>query len=471
MTIKCNRTRCVSGPAHPRAIPLAAMVLFGGASAWAQGAGTGAPGPTVDAGAAAPTVDAGAPAPTDDAGPPTPTDDAGPSTREDAGVSPHELEEIEAAVAAQAAKLGETLPSAASPVPTSSRSRASVLPDLSFVADAAFAWFSGDPMPAGAHDPKENGFALRQLEVAIQDSVDPYLRFDGFVVVTPSGVEIEELYATTLALPHSLQARAGLFLTRFGRLNASHPHAWSFVDQPFALGRVFGGEGNRGAGVELSWLAPLDHYTELVFSVTDANGEATARSFFGPERFEPKGPLDFQLTFAVKQFFELSDDWSLLVGVSAANGPNPTGHDNRTDVYGVDLFVKYRPLAAGAPTVVSFQTEWLYRRRQVPADVLQDANGYAELSWRFKRRWGTAARYEYGSPSYDAEFHRAVDYLDPFWLDHRHRVSANTTFWPTEFSRLRLQGAADVAAFRESPVLAIMLNLEFMVGAHGAHPY
>ena len=66
-------------------------------------------------------------------------------------------------------------------------------------------------------------------------------------------------YAAPL-LPHSLQARAGQFLTRFGRLNPTHPHTWDLVDQPFALGRVFGSEGNRGAGVELSWLTPLSWY-------------------------------------------------------------------------------------------------------------------------------------------------------------------------------------------------------------------
>ena len=56
------------------------------------------------------------------------------------------------------------------------------------------------------------------------------------------GVEVEEAYLTTLALPANLQVRASQFLTRFGRLNSTHPHAWDFTDQPLVNGRFFGGE-------------------------------------------------------------------------------------------------------------------------------------------------------------------------------------------------------------------------------------
>ena len=55
--------------------------------------------------------------------------------------------------------------------------------------------------------------------------VDPYFRFDSNLVFSQFGVEIEEAYATTLDLPANLQVRAGQFLTRFGRINATHPHA------------------------------------------------------------------------------------------------------------------------------------------------------------------------------------------------------------------------------------------------------
>ncbi|MHB8877328.1 MAG: zinc-regulated TonB-dependent outer membrane receptor, partial [Myxococcaceae bacterium] len=348
----------------------------------------------------------------------------------------------------------------------------SLNPDLSFILDVALAGFSQDePLQSGGHDPTKNGFNLQQLELSIGAAVDPYLRFDSNVVFSQLGVEIEEAYGTTLTLPYGLQARAGQFLTRFGRLNNTHPHAWDFIDQPFAVGKVFGGEGNRGLGLEASWLTPLPWYVEVLGSATDATGEATARSFFGATDLGVRSPLDLQLTGAVKQFFALSDPLSLAAGVSYANGPNPTGHRNRSEVYGADLYLKYRPLEGGDPTIVALQAEVFYRRRQVPGEVLADVQGYGYLFWRFDLRWATAVRYEYGSAAYGRDGRPGADPLDPEWSSDRHRVSANATFWPTEFSRLRLQGSADFATFRDAPTYAAFLAFELVVGAHGAHRF
>jgi hypothetical protein len=400
-----------------------------------------------------------------DAGPPGDVDAAPPE------LTPEEQAELEKALAADAAALAQSKPAEAAT--TGGAIFQTLNPDISFITDVALAWFSDDePMQGGGHDPSKNGFTLQQLEMAIGKSVDPYFRFDSNVVFSQFGVEVEEAYATSLAFPWNLQLRAGQFLTRFGRLNSTHPHAWDFVDQPFALSRVFGGEGNRGLGAELSYLTPLPWYVEIVGSVTDAAGEATARSFFGGEDLGVSTPLDFQFTLAVKQFFDLSANGSLFFGLSMATGPNPTGHDNRSEVYGTDLYLKYRPITYGSYTIVALQTEWFYRRRQIPNDVLQDVSGYAYLFWRFARRWGTALRYEYGGPALNIDGARSPDdYLDPFWTDHRQRVSANVTFWPTEFSRVRFQASVDHAGWREDPIFAAFMTLEFSVGAHGAHKF
>jgi hypothetical protein len=276
---------------------------------------------------------------------------------------------------------------------------ASMNPDISLVTDVALAAFtSEEPRQTGAHDPRRDGFNLQQFELSLSKAVDPYFRFDSHVVFSQFGVEIEEAYATTLSLPANLQARAGQFLTRLGRLNPTHPHAWDFVDQPFVLGRLFGGEGNRGLGVELSWLAPLPWYVELLGSLTDAAGEATARSFYGREDLGVRSPADLQATAAARQFFALHDDLSLAWGLSGAFGPNPTGYHNRTDIFASDLYLKYRPITGASHTVIALQAEWFYRRRQIPGDVLRDHGGYAYVSWRFAQRWAppsatsTAAR-------------------------------------------------------------------------------
>ncbi|MCI0569201.1 MAG: zinc-regulated TonB-dependent outer membrane receptor [Myxococcaceae bacterium] len=346
--------------------------------------------------------------------------------------------------------------------------------DISFVLDAAGAVFSDkQPLQTGGHDPQKNGFTLQQLELSLGAAVDPFLRFDGNIVFSQFGVEIEEAYATSLGIPGGLQLRGGQFLTRFGRLNNTHPHAWDFVDQPFMVGRVFGGEGNRGLGLEASWLLPLPWSVELVGSATDATGEATARSFFGPDPARVVGPLDVQLTGAVKQFFELSDDVALLWGLSAATGPNASGFGTRSDVYGTDLFLKWRPLSgAGQEQSLTLQVEGLYRRRQIAQDLLLDGGGYAQAVWRFTRQWATGVRYELGTPAVRLEGGAVVlDPLDPEWTKARQRVSANLTFWPTEFSRFRLQGAVDAPGWRPNPIYSVFLAGEIVVGAHGSHPF
>ncbi len=383
-------------------------------------------------------------------------------------LSPEEQAAIEAALAADAAASAASAPPPAPP-PISLQS---LNPDIAFIGDVAFAYFSADePLQTGGHDPTANGFSLQQLELSVSKSVDPYFRFDSNIVFSLYGVEIEEVYATTLALPGRFQVRAGQFLTRFGRVNNSHPHAWDFVDQAFPVGRVFGGEGNRGLGVEASWLAPTPWFVEVVGSATGAAGESTARSFYGAQDLGFETPMDLQGTFAVKQFFPLSDAWSLSWGLSAASGPNPTGLGNRTAVYGTDVYLRYRPVTAGAFTIVSLQSEWFYRRRQVPGDVWADLNGYTQASWRFAPRWGAAARWEYGAPARGLDGEVVDDTLDPAWTADRHRLSTSLTFWPTEFSRLRLQGASDLVGWRESPDWSAMLAFEFNVGAHGAHAF
>ncbi len=220
-----------------------------------------------------------------------------------------------AAPAAEAAPPAETAPATtvapptptpADPVPAAAAApSASLNPDLSLIADVAGAWFSRKaPLQSGEHDPRANGFVLQQLELAASAAVDPYFRFDSFIVFRlprpgggEGGVEIEEVTATTTALPGNLQLRVGQFLTRFGRFNPTHPHAWDFVDQPFMIGRLFGADGNRGLGVELTYQAPQPWFVELIGSVTHDASVA----------------LDdwrqVQATLALRQFFALSDDW------------------------------------------------------------------------------------------------------------------------------------------------------------------
>lgn len=379
------------------------------------------------------------------------------------------LEELEKAMAADEAAQDKTTPSIGSSAVGAIQS---MNPDLALIGDFAAAWFSQkENLESGGHDPNKTGFNLQQLELSVGGTVDAYFRFDANIVFSQFGVEVEEAYATTLALPARLQVRAGQFLTRFGRVNPTHPHTWDFTDQMFAVGRYFGGEGNRGLGVESSILMPLPWYVELVGSMTEAGGESTARSFYGATDLGAQDMDDFQYTPSLKQFFPLGSDLSLMWGLSLATGPNPTGRENRSEVYGSDFYLKYRPVSRESHQIVSLQGEWMYRRYQVPDDVIADQSGYAYLFWRFAQRWAVAGRYEFGSPSTNTDGDEVADPVDPTWLGERTRVAGNVTFWPTEFSRLRLQYGRDMAEWLPENIDMVFLALEVSIGAHGAHSF
>ena len=383
-------------------------------------------------------------------------------------LSPAEMAEIQRALGVdRAAAPPPPAPPPSIPVPNVvARAVAAMNPAISFIADFALAAFSSDNRQIGGHDPYQNGFNLQALEMSASADVDPYFRFDAHIVFGHDGVEVEEAYATTHALPGNLQVRAGQFLTRFGRINASHPHTWDFVDQPLVIGKMMGGDGNRGLGAEISWLTPLPWYTELVVSESQAGGASTAASFFGPDDLGVKNLADLETTIAVKQFHALSPDWSLAMGLSAALGPNPTFRGAESVVVGGDLYLKYRPITRQSATVVSLTAEVLSRRRETVHGILADSGLYAQLVWRFAERWTTGARYDFVTGV-------RGDYIaaDQDWVSARHRATADLTFYPTEFSRLRVQGSADVPTWLSTPIYAAFLALEVAVGAHGAHAF
>jgi len=376
--------------------------------------------------------------------------------------SPEELKALEASLAADASS-ARTASAPASGVPSGGAVAAGPALDLALILDVAGAWFS-DPAPVqgGGHDPSGTGFTFQQLELSAGASVDPFLRFDSNLVFTAFGVEVEEAYATTTALPAGLQVRAGQFLTRFGRVNSTHPHAWAFLDQTLMVGRMFGSEGNRGLGAEVSWLTPLPWFVELTASGIEGGGECCAQSHATPEALAIETPLDLVATATLDQFFALSPSLSLLWGLSFQTGPNATGQDHRTDLYGTDLLLRWKPVGDPNRLSMNWESEWVHRRAQAPRVLLSDDAGYTQLVGQWTPEWESGLRAEYASaaPS-DALATQGV----------RRRLSAQATYAPSHFSRLRLQLNADDVPALTDPVLGVMLGLEVITGSHGSHAY
>ncbi len=377
--------------------------------------------------------------------------------------------ELQRALARDAGTAGPATTAAAVPVAAAYSSPAAagwqtILPDISLILDTALAAFVGAPRQTGAHDPAQRGFNLQQLEMHLESSVDPYLELQANLVFSQFGVEVEEAYGRTLAAPLGLQLRMGQFLARAGRSNPTHPHAWHFADQALVNGKFFGSEGQRGLGAEVSWLAPLPWVVELIAAAAMPNGACCARSFGGGQAISVGGARDLALNLRLEQFFDLSPRASLLVGVGGLAGPNSTGFWNRTEIAIADVMFRWRDQGDAQRRAFTLQIEMMGRRRQVPDRLLQDAGVTASAVARLALRWEAGLRFEHVLGVAD-------DPLDPSWTADRTRSTAQVTFYPSHFSRLRAQASWDRRPAEARDGFAAFLAFEALIGAHGAHSY
>ena len=388
-----------------------------------------------------------------------------------------------------------------------------------------------EELQLGGHDPNQRGFSVQNVELVLSGAVDPYFRGQGNVAffIDSEGetqVELEEAFLESLSLPANLQLRAGQYLTEFGRHNPTHPHAWSFVDAPLVNARFLGPDGLRNPGARLSWLAPTPFYSELFLSVQNSHGE-TASGFrsaghaHGGEE-EEELPFAFRhpdndrgfhhvddLLFAPRyaMSFDLTENQVLLLGASAAFGPNASGAEGETEtqIYGADVTWKWKsPRHTGGFPFVTFQSEAMLRKYEVgrfdwdededgapsegevvddatglpavlPGETLTDYGFYTQVLYGFRKGWVAGLRGDYITGD-RAGYERMGLSLDgePLGRDperaERWRISPNLTWYPTEYSKFRLQYNYDKRA-EIGDDHSVWLQFEFLLGAHAAHKF
>ena len=345
----------------------------------------------------------------------------------------------------------------------------------------------------GDHDPQQRGFNGRNIELAFDGAVDPY--FEGFANIVfkldndnETSVEVEEAFMQTTSLPFNLQLKGGQFFAAFGRLNPTHPHTWDFADTPLVNGLFLGPDGLRGVGAQASWTLPLPWYSQLIFASQNGRG-STGFSFRNPgdngmffDRIttdrEARGLQDFVWIPRFENSFNLSETQTVLAGVSGAFGSNETGANSRTQIYGADLLYKCKSARAeGGFPFVKWQTEFMYRRFEAGfgandsfpvAETFHDWGLYSQVLWGFKKGWVVGIRGDYVHM-------QNSDFTDDLDRQSRSRISANLTWYPTEFSKLRLQYNHDFLEenffLSERQVDSLFLQFEFILGSHGAHKF
>jgi hypothetical protein len=318
----------------------------------------------------------------------------------------------------------------------------------------------GNFLAVGGQNAVENlpSASLRESELGLQAVVDPYARADFFISFGEHNVSVEEGYLTFTSLPGDLLVKVGRMRVSFGKVNTMHLHVMPWPDEPLPVVNLLGGEeGWVGTGASVAKLLPLpgDIFSELTLQV------------FGDE---PDGPFVATKRSAVaynghyRVFADLSDSTNLDLGLSYGLGPNGTNPDAKTALGAVDATLRWKPLVKGNYRSAIVRGEYFRSRREQSGGTVSAGGWFLSGEYQLAKRWWVGVRGEAAQRADNA----AVKDTG---------TAATLTFWPSEFSQLRAElrqrryggpNSVSAAAYTANEVL---LQLQFAIGAHGAHPF
>jgi hypothetical protein len=317
----------------------------------------------------------------------------------------------------------------------------------------------GNALGFVGHNPVDNqpSLQLKESEIGLTAIVDPYARADFFVSFgSQSGdVGIEEGFITFLTLPGDFIVKAGKFKAAFGKVNTEHPHVRQYADTPLVILNLLGGEGGiSDAGLSVARLIPMPSEIFL---------EATAQVFQGTSEnlFDAHSRNDVEPLFHLKAYKDLSESTNLEIGGSWTQGNGLEGPGLHTTLAGVDVSFRWKPLRQGLYRSLLVRGEWMQSEREMAAGTTVRADGwYALAQYQLGRRWNVGYRHDESDHSDDATLRDRGD-------------SAILTFSPSEFSTIRTQLRRNRYAQPAGPVTAteLLVQLQFAIGAHGAHPF
>jgi hypothetical protein len=328
-------------------------------------------------------------------------------------------------------------------------------PDTSVIGN--FIGRSGQRNPFEFHADKERPpMTLDETEVAFQAFVDPYAKANFFLSITPEGIDVEEGYANFIALPYDLTAKVGKMKAFFGKDNTWHTHVRPWVDQPLVIHNLFGDEGLNDTGISVSKIIPNPWNTFL---------EATGEVFAGhvPDVFQRRGPNDLFYNAHFKAFRDITENNNIEVGTSYARGPLAGASSGNNQFGGVDVTYRWKPLQRGLYNSFIGRLEAITNRR---SDFDRHLKGfYASADYQLDRRWFAGVRVDASDrPIVSTSGLAPVRFTD-------RGLSGTVTFWPSEFSQIRGQLRRTRYGDVGRSVNEFLMQLQFSIGAHGAHTF
>ena len=321
-------------------------------------------------------------------------------------------------------------------------------PDISVVGNFLGKAGRDNPIEFGPDD-KRPPMQLKEAELAFEAFVDPYAKAKFFLGVGPEGVEIEEAYANFITLPYDLTSKVGKMKSTFGKANTWHTHIRPWVDQPLVVHNFFGDEGLNDSGISVS---------KSINNPFNAFIEATGEVFSGDSEgvFERRSHNDLFYNAHLKVFRDITENSNVELGTSLARG-TPVGTDGHSTFGGLDFTYRWKPLARGKYRGVIARVEAITNDRSGLDRNLKGAYGSVDV--QIARRWFAGARLDAADRLSDSQ--RVTD----------RGTSLVLTFWPSEFSQLRTQLRRTSYGDIGRAVNEILFQLQFAIGAHGAHTF
>lgn len=319
-------------------------------------------------------------------------------------------------------------------------------PDMSVIGN--FLGHIGDTNP---FDPRDT-LQFDEAELAFEAFVDPYAKAKFFLGATEHGLDVEEGYAQFVALPKDFSAKVGKMKAQFGKANTWHTHVRPWVDQPLVIHNFFGDEGLADSGISVSKIIP----------VPSLFVEATGEIFRGKveDVFDAPSSNDLFYNAHLKFFKDISENSNVEVGTSYASGTAAASEllpgGARSRFLGADFTYRWKPLIRATRQSFIGRAELIQNHR---SDIADDAFGfYASGDYQLGQRWFTGLRLD------------AADHPDdPSARDRG--LAATLTFWPSEFSQLRGEFRRVRYGNEDFTANELLLQLQFAIGAHGAHTF
>jgi hypothetical protein len=341
-------------------------------------------------------------------------------------------------------------------------------PDISMI---------GDFIASAGHNPinPTPSFQMHESELGIQAIVDPYARADFFISFGEVGVNLEEGFITFTALPKGFVAKAGKMRAAFGKVNTLHNHVLPWVDRPLVTQNLVGGEdGIDDAGVSVEHILPAPKNWFLDFTGQTFRGDSS-------DVFRATNKNDLSVVGHLRLYKDLTDNSNIDMGGSYARGhtlfgtnfiQQQTGENFLANLYGIDAMYRWKPLSRSIYRSFVARSEFIWRQQNQPAlsacatiicppntvPGFQRAFGfYTAGDYQFARRWFFGGRVDSSDRAFNAHLNDKGG-------------SLVLTYWPSEFAQLR--GQYRLTRYAENfDAHELFIQVQFALGAHGAHPF